>query len=260
MLDQEAEFLARLFQGNANFALVPEAPLDQDQQIEREPGGRVTMTLEKPTVWGIGGTRAMRVHWTLLELGVDYDTHAIRTRSPGTQTEEFAQLNPKRKIPVLCHGPLVLTESAAIVSYLTDTFPAPQGFFVPSNAAQRARLNEWSYFVMTELDAHSLYLIRRHEGLKEVYGEAPEAVASAREYFLKQVNAMAEKVDAAGKYLMGEDFSTADIIFMSCLDWAMMYEFPLPKALVRYHERVTKRPIYQKAMRLNYPELYTDGT
>ena len=110
------------------------------------------MTLEKPTVWGIGGTRAMRVHWTLLELGVDYDTHAIRTRSPGTQTEEFAQLNPKRKIPVLCHGPLVLTESAAIVSYLTDTFPAPQGFFVPSNAAQRARLNEWSYFVMTELD------------------------------------------------------------------------------------------------------------
>ncbi len=216
------------------------------------------MTFAKPTVWGIGSTRAMRVHWTLLELGVDYETRAIRTRTPETQTEEFARLNPRRKIPVLCHGSLVLTESAAIVGYLTDTFAAPKGFFSPSDATQRAKVNEWSYFVMTELDAHSLYLIRRHYGLKEVYGEAPEAVASAREYFLKQVNAMSDKVAAAGTYLMGHEFSTADIIFMTCLDWAIMYELELPQALVSYHGRVAQRPIYHQAMRLNYPELYTE--
>lgn len=241
-----------------NRALALDALLDLDRSIEREPSGQTTMTLPKPTVWGIGTTRAMRVHWTLLELGLDYETRAIKTRGPETQTEEFARLNPRRKIPVLCHGPLVLTESAAIVGYLTDVFAAPKGFFFPSDAAQRAKLNEWCYFVMTELDAHSLYLIRRHEGLKEEYGEAPEAVASAREYFLKQVNAMSERVDSAGTYLMGRELSIADIILMTCLDWAIMYELELPQALVNYHARVAERPIYHQAMRLNYPELYTD--
>lgn len=216
------------------------------------------MTSDKITVWGIGGTRAMRVHWTLLELGVDYDMHAIRTRTPETQTVEFARLNPKRKIPVLCHGSLVLSESAAIIGYLTETCEPPDGFFVPSDATMRAKLNEWCYFVMTELDAHTLYLIRRHEGLKEIYGDAPEAVASAREYFLKQVTAMSEKVESAGTYLMGNKFSIADIIFMTCLDWAVMYDLELPPALTAYHGRVAARPKYQQAMRLNYPELFAE--
>ncbi len=216
------------------------------------------MATDKITVWGIGGTRAMRVHWTLLELGVEYDMHAIRTRTPGTQTEEFGRLNPKRKIPVLCQGDLVLSESAAIIGYLTDSCDPPDGFFVPSTAAERAKLNEWCYFVMTELDAHTLYLIRRHDGLKEIYGEAPEAVASAREYFLKQVNAMSARVEAAGVYLMGDKFSIADIIFMTCLDWAIMYDIDLPEAVKAYHARVAERPNYQKAMRLNYPELFAE--
>ena len=111
---------------------------------------------------------------------------------------------------------------------------------------------------MTELDAHSLYLIRRHDGLKEIYGEAPEAVASAREYFLRQVNAIAGKVDSEGDFLLGNKLSTADIILMSCLDWAMMYEFELPRALVDYHRRVAQRPMYDRAMRLNYPEHYAE--
>jgi len=38
----------------------------------------------------------------------------------------------------------------------------------------RARLNEWCFFIIAELDAHSLYLIRRHDGLKHLYGEAPQ--------------------------------------------------------------------------------------
>ena len=101
-----------------------------------------------------------------------------------------------------------------------------------------------------------LYLIRRHEGLPHIYGAAPEAVASAREYFLKQVHAVADEVDAAGTYLMGDKVSLADIIFMTCLDWAIMYEIPLPPELVAYHKRVSARPNYQQAMRVNYPEKF----
>ena len=101
----------------------------------------------------------MRVHWMLRELGLDYTCHPIRSRSGETQSAGFAALNPKRKIPVLRHGDLVVTESAAIVAYLAASFELPAGFYRPSNAAERAKLDEWCYFVMTELDAHSLYCI-----------------------------------------------------------------------------------------------------
>ena len=72
------------------------------------------------TVWGIGTPRTMRVHWMLAELGLAYDCRPITSRSGETMTAEFLALNPKHKIPVLRHGAMVLSESAAIITYLAD--------------------------------------------------------------------------------------------------------------------------------------------
>lgn len=105
--------------------------------------------------------RQLRPHWMLMELNVDYQFHYVHPRSGQTMTPEFLALNPRHKIPVLKHGDLVITESAAIVQYLSETFESPN-IYAPKDPARRAKVNEWSYFIMTELYAHSLYVIRRH--------------------------------------------------------------------------------------------------
>ena len=46
------------------------------------------------TLWGVGTSRTMRPHWMLLELGLEYDFHAIGSRTGETQTDEFMRLNP----------------------------------------------------------------------------------------------------------------------------------------------------------------------
>ena len=89
-------------------------------------------------------------------------------------TPDYLRLNPRHKIPTLQHGALLMTESAAIVHYLSRAVCAPAGFFAPTDPAQRAKIFEWCYFVMNELDGHTLYVIRRHVGLKHIYGEAPD--------------------------------------------------------------------------------------
>lgn len=213
------------------------------------------MTAGKPVVWGVGTTRTIRPHWMLREFGIDYETRPIQSRSGETYTEEFLALNPKHKIPVLQHGPVVLSESAAIATYISETFDPPAGFYVPTDPADRAKLNEWCYFVIAELDAHTLYVIRRHDGLKELYGEAPVAVESAREYFLDQLNAMAGRIESAGKYLFGDRLSVADVLLMTCLDWARLYHIPLPDILTAYQARVGDRPAYRSAFEFNYPTL-----
>ena len=204
-------------------------------------------------LWGIGTSRTMRVVWTLIELDVSYLWHRIGTRSGETLTKEYTALNPKQKIPTLRHGDLVVSESPAIIQYLSEAFPTPAGFVVPSQPAARARLNEWCCFVAMELDAHALYLIRRHGHLPEIYGAAPEAVASAEDYFRKQVAAVAERVAAANPYLLADGFSIADILLMTCIDWAMLYRIPLPEAYVAYRERVAQRPAFREALERNYP-------
>ena len=62
----------------------------------------------------------------LLELGLEYEFHPIGSRTGETQTDEFMQLNPRHKIPVLQHESFVLTESAAIIQYLERDIGKPE--------------------------------------------------------------------------------------------------------------------------------------
>jgi len=203
-------------------------------------------------VWGVESTRTMRVHWMLHELGLVYETRPIGSRTGETNTDAYARLNPRQKIPVLQHGPLVLSESAPIALYLSEEFPTAEAFHVPRDPAGRAKLNEWCFFIMTELDAHTLYVIRRHDGLKEIYGEAPTAVAAAETYFLKQLDAMAARAGADGGFLLGPDCSVADVLMMTCLDWACFYDIELPAAWQAYQARFDDRPAYRAAFAANY--------
>ncbi len=203
-------------------------------------------------VWGIGTARTMRAHWMLAEMDIDYDLRPIGPRTGETMTEEYLRLNPRHKVPVIEHGPFVLAESAAIVNYLSETFPSPEGFFVPTDPARRAALNEWCFFVMTELDAHPLYLIRRHFQLAHIYGEAPLAVESAKEYFCEQIDGMMKKFPDGLESLMPEGISVADILLVTCLDYALALEIPIPPALLAYRERYIERPAYLSAREINF--------
>jgi glutathione S-transferase len=204
-------------------------------------------------LWGVGTSRTMRAHWMLSELGLDYESRQIRSRTGQTSTDEFKGLNPRHKIPVLQHKSFVLTESAAIVQYLGETFSERGELHLPDNAEARAALNEWCYFIISELDAGSLYIVRRHEGLREIYGEAPVAVEAARAYFSHNLEAMEPKI-ASAQYLFGDRLSVADVLLMTCLDWAASSDIALPPRASDYRRRVQLRPGYHAELKRNFSE------
>ena len=205
------------------------------------------------TLWGIGTMRTHRPLWLAYEYGIAHDLKPVLPRSGETKTPAFLALNPRHKIPVLQHGDFALTESVAILNYLTDSFPAPADFFVPGDAAERARLDEWCSYAITELDSIALYTIRRHADLSELYGEAPNAVTAAKDYFNDQIDTMEERFQAAGPFLMGDRFSIADIVLVSCLDFARVYDFAFSDHLTEYRARMRARPAYRESFALNYP-------
>ena len=205
------------------------------------------------TLWGVGTSRTLRAHWALIELSLDYEVKPIRTRTPDMEGQFFRALNPRGKIPVLVDGDLVLSESPAIVTHLAESYSPDACRLIPTDPNDRARYFEWLSFIAMELDATSLYVMRRHVDLHEIYGQAPEANATAQAYFERMIGAAAEAVAGAGTYLLGADFSGADILMVSCLNFSDRYDIPLPQAVADYRARVSARAGYAAAMKANNP-------
>ncbi|MGI9335970.1 MAG: glutathione S-transferase family protein [Gammaproteobacteria bacterium] len=202
-------------------------------------------------LWGVGTSRALRAHWALHELALDYRTQAVRTRTGETETETFTRLNPRQKIPVLCDGDVTVAESAAIVTYLAERYGEPETLFMPATSAERARYFEWMSFVCMELDATSLYVLRRHAYLPAIYGDAPVANEAAKAYFARMIDSAARLASGDQAYLLGERFSGVDILMTTCLDWALEYGLALPDRFSSYRTRIIARPAYLRAVESN---------
>ena len=210
---------------------------------------------DSPTIeiWGAGTMRTLRPIWTAEELGLDYRHVPIGPRTGETRTEEYTRLNPKQKVPCLVDGELVLSESVAISRYLIARYGGESTVAAPASLALGAKEDEWVCHAYGELDETSLYVMRRHGALAPIYGEAPQALASSRGYAAKHLSVIAAHLEHRD-FVVGDRFGLADIILVSCLDWALRYEFALEDSLLGYRDSITQRGAYRKACAVNYSE------
>ena len=209
------------------------------------------------TLWGATTSRTIRAHWALRELGFDYHCEPILPRSGQTQTKRHTAINPRQKIPAPVDGNFIITESAAIIACLSAMYGTEATALVPTDPRQRARYDEWASFIMMELDATSMYVVRRHDGLPEIYRAAPVAVDAAFAYFQRQVGRIEAALNDGREWLMGDRFTGADILLTSGLTWAARLGQPLAVNLVRLRDRATARPAYIAAAAANDPAYWT---
>jgi glutathione S-transferase len=184
-------------------------------------------------------TRSIRARWTLQELGVDFEAITVNLLAGEHRRADFLNINPAGKVPTLVDGHLVLTESVAIALYLADKYP--EKGLAPVALEERAQLNRWLLFTVTELE-QPLWRISRHTSLYPEGRRLPGDVALAREEF----TAMASVLDT---HLRGRSFVTtnsvtiADFVLAYTLDWAdevhLLDDFPQLRA---YMERMYSRP------------------
>jgi glutathione S-transferase len=205
---------------------------------------------EKLVLWGVGTSRTIRAHWAMHELGLDYECRPILPRSGETKTPEYTRLNARQKIPLLQDGDFTIGESAAIVAYLSRTYSSPGRSLIPDDPHEFARWLEWCFFIVAELDSTSLYVMRRHgvkQGLAHIYGHAPDVVEKAGQYFRQQLRHVEVALADERRYLMGDRFTSADIILATCLLWAIDYGVGVCDNAMPYLERVTSRPAYERS-------------
>jgi glutathione S-transferase len=207
----------------------------------------------KRILWGVGTSRTLRAHWALHELDLTYDCRPIQPRTGETQTAEFTALNARQKIPLLDDNGFVITESAAIVTYLSDVYGQPHNRLLPETSRERARCLEWCFFVISELDATSLYVMRRHGDLRHIYGEAPRANEAAAAYFQKQMRTVEQALADGRPHVLGDRFTAADLLLSTCVTWAVRYGVPVADRVIAWNEGILAREAPRRAMQSNQP-------
>ncbi|MPZ59251.1 MAG: glutathione S-transferase [Rhizobiales bacterium] len=177
--------------------------------------------------------------WMLEEIGEPYDIHLLSLTNGDQQKPEYLTINPMGKVPALKHGGTVITEVAAICTYLADAFPDAK-LNVPVGTPRRGVYLKWLFFGPGCLEPA---MTDRAFPRKE----EPRRGALGYGDFDTTMNAVAQALVKA-PYLMGEQFTAADIVVGSNIRWGMIFKMvPERPEFVDYAARLAARPAVQRA-------------
>lgn len=197
------------------------------------------------TLYGAPGSRSLRVAWMLEELQLDYDYQRVALMKGEGRSEHYLAINPGGKVPALQDGEITLTESAAIVTWLGDKHRARD--LVPEpGSPERGRYDQWCHFAMSELE-QPLWTIGKHTfAIPEQY--RVKEIFPTAEWEFQCALGLLSKALQDRRYILGDQFSAADILLAQTLLWADAFKQPLEAPGIReYMDRTTDRPALQRA-------------
>ncbi len=196
-------------------------------------------------IYGCPNTRSARAVWALEEAGAEYEYVKVELMKGEGRRPPYIQINPGGKVPALIDGDLLLTESAAICTYIGDKFP-DSGLTPRPDTPERALYNQWCFFVIGELE-QSLWTLAKHRFAIPEKWRVPAVMETA----LWEFSVAAKVLDARlgdKEYAVGGGFTAADILIGHALSWARAFQVPLGlPALEAYADRMLSRPALARA-------------
>lgn len=182
-------------------------------------------------------SRGRIAHWMLEEVGADYRVELVNFERGEHKRPEFLAINPMGKLPTIVHRGVVVTEAAAICTYLADAFPEAK--LAPSaNEAARGTYLRWLFFAAGCIEPALT---------DKAFPRAGEVRASALGYgsYAEVVDAL-EQALTPGPFILGERFSAADVYLGSQIGWGMMVKSLEPRPVFEsYVQRLSKRPAHE---------------
>jgi glutathione S-transferase len=192
------------------------------------------------TLYHAAPSRSSIVHWMLEELGEPYDIHLVSFKKGETRAAEYLAINPLGKVPALRHKGVIITEASAICTYLADEFPRAK-LNIPIGNPQRGVYLKWLFFGPSCVEPA---LWEKAYPRKE---PAPRAALGFGE-FDTVIDVLAKAAAAAKPYLMGEQFTAADVVIGSGLRWGTIFKLmPERPEFAAYLARLNARPALQRA-------------
>jgi len=189
--------------------------------------------------------RSARIYWLLEELGIPYELKRVDFIQP---ERPFSQSTPTGKIPTLADGDVTLFESGAILEWILERHGGGR-LAPPLGSPARARFLQWIHFAestaFTGLGNIAWHRLRRKDA-----DELPAAMADYATWATAALDVVEDAL-AGGPYLLGDEFSGADVMVgysVQIAQWFGLVGAAHPR-VTSYLERLSARPAFQKTIR-----------
>jgi glutathione S-transferase len=200
--------------------------------------------MSKLRIYGIARTRAFRALWMAEELGLDYEHVPIEIGPAGARKPDYLTINPNGRLPAIEDDGFALWESLAITLYLAKK----HGRLYPTTLESEAKAWQWSLWAVQEVDRGvniwSLHAVRLPPQERD-----PQRRAEA----LKVLEAPFKVLDralAGRPYLLGEEFTVADLNVAAVISRAIDMDLSATPRLAQWLERCLERAAARSALAL----------
>ena len=165
------------------------------------------------TLYAYGPSRSKQVHWTLLELGLEFE---LKDGMELLHSDELKLVNPLGKVPAILINGQPLFEAAAICTYLADLVPE-KNLIAASGTRERALHLQWVSFTLSELEAflwsnaRNTFVLPKEKRITALFEQNNKAFLNAARVL--------DKTLKDTDYLIGNRFSITDILVGFTVNW-----------------------------------------
>src|SRR6202161_3583167 len=183
-------------------------------------------------------SRSFSSLWLMEETGQPYE-RVLTDISTGAQKKpEYLAINPMAKVPALKDGEATLAGAAAICAYVADRYPQAK-LAPPLGDPSRAKYLYWLFFAPGCIEPAMVQVATKIEmnPVAAGWGDA------------QRVYDVLDTALEKGLWILGENFSAADIVIGSGLNFAIRLFKMLPTrpSFDRYLAACAARPGFQRA-------------
>jgi glutathione S-transferase len=198
------------------------------------------------TLYYSPGTASMCVHQALIEADVPYRLVLVDLEAGQQRDPAYLKLNPNGVVPTLLVDGEPFTESAALL--MTIAARHPQAGLAPAEASSsRAAWHQWMMYMANTLQpAFRLWFYPKD--LTD--DENTHAILKAA--LRNRIEGVWARIDAhlaaQGPYLLGKEFSAADLLLIMLMRWSRNMPKPATEwaTLSQYAARMKARPSWKQ--------------
>jgi glutathione S-transferase len=186
-------------------------------------------------------SRSFTALWLMEETGQPYERVLTDITSGAQKKPEYLAINPMAKVPALRDGEATLAEAAAICAYVAERYPDAN--LAPAlGSSLRAKYLYWLFFAPGCIEPAMVQIATKIEmnSTSAGWGDA------------QRVFDVLDAALAKGPWILGENFSAADVAIGSALNFSVRLFKMVPSrpSFDAYIARCVARPAFQRAEKL----------
>jgi glutathione S-transferase len=211
--------------------------------------GKFRGLIEETTMYTLyfsPGTASMCVHQALIEANAQYRLVLVDLQAGLQRDPAYLKLNPGGHVPTLLIDDVPFTETAALL--MTVATRHPHADLAPAeNSSSRAGWYQWIVYLANTLQPAFRLWFYPTDISDDANAQAMLKAATCR-----RIESIWTRIDAhflaQGPYLLGANFSAADLMLIMLMRWSRNMPKPVTEweALNQYATRMKARPSWKQ--------------